>query len=339
MALGRYSPRGLRLRALVAISTAALISLGSARAQNPDYIAWRTDYSAALEEARAGGQPLWIQFTGPWCPNCLKMERDSFTQPIVRERANSGVIPLKLQADVNEELAMSLGLSGLPASVLLDPSRRVLAAHQGYLGPEELAGFLDQAIASRTTEQPAEEAAEAGRLAESDELAEEAEAPVALAGYCPVALVSTNQMIPGRDALAFAYEGRLYKCADQAALDKFRRDPERYAPASEGACPVRRIDQGEAVAGDPRWGVLYQGRLYVCASEAEQLQFVENPGRYATVDVEDGGYCPHCIAQGGDLVPGVPKWGLAREGRRYWFPDSEHRRAFLANLTNAALRR
>lgn len=339
MALGRYCPRGARLRALAALSAASLVFLASAQAQDPDAIAWREDYAAALEESRADGRPLWIQFTGPWCPNCLKMERDSFTQSIVRDRARAGVIPVKLRSDVNEELAVSLGLSGLPASVILDPSRRVLASHQGYLGPEELAGFLDLAVDSRAVEPPAGGPAEGDQLAEWDEPGQEANAPVALGGYCPVALVAANQMVPGRDDLAFAYEGHLYKCADQTALEKFRRDPERYAPASDGACPVSRIDRGEAVGGDPRWGVLYQGRLYLCASEAEQLQFVEDPGRYAAVDVEDGGYCPHCIAQSGKLVPGVPKWGIARDGRRYWFPDSEHRRAFLTTLLNTPIRR
>lgn len=323
MALGRYSQRGLRPRALVAISAASLFFLTSAQAQDPDAIAWRNDYAAALEEARASGDPIWIQFTGPWCPNCLKMERDSFPQPIVRERARSGVIPVKLQSDVHEELAMSLGLSGLPASVILDSSRRVLATHQGYLGPEELAGFLDQAVAPQTAEQPAEET----------------DAPVALGGYCPVSLVSASQMVPGRDERAFAHEGRLYKCANRAALNEFRRDPDRYVPAVDGACPVRQIDQGEAVAGDPRWSVLYQDRLYLCASEDEQRRFIENPDRYAAADVEIGDFRPRRAARNGTLVAGVSKWGLTREGRRHWFSDSEHRRALLLTLLEAPVRR
>jgi len=341
MALGRFSPRGLCARALLTVAAASL--LASARAEEPesepDAIAWRDDYAAALEEAKAEGHPLWIQFTGPWCPNCLKMERDSFTEPAVRERARSDLVPVKLRSDVNEDLAVSLGLSGLPASVILDPSRRVLAEHQGYLGPEELAGFLDEAVAAQAAGQTAEPSTEAPKLAGPAEPAEAAEAPVALSGYCPVGLISENRMIPGRDDLSLEHEGRLYKCADQAALDAFRRDPDRYVPASDGQSPVSRVDQGLTVAGDPRWSVLYQDRLYLCASEEERLQFLGDPGRYAAVDVEDGGFCPHCIAQGGALVQGVPKWGLAREGRRYWFPDSEHRRAFLTTLLSPAVRR
>ena len=338
MALGRYSPRGLRAHALVALAASTL--LAPARAEDPDAapdaIAWREDYSAALEEARAGGHPLWLQFTGPWCPNCLRMERDSFTQPAVRERAEAEFVPVKLRSEVNEELALSLGLSGLPASVIVDPSRRVLAAHEGYLGPDELSGFLDGAVAAMTAERereaPANQTEQAAKATKDGD-------PIALSGYCPVSLASANRLVAGRDKFALTHEGRLYKFADEAALDEFQRDPDRYLPVNNGDCPVRRVDQGEAVAGDPRWGVSYRGNLYLCASEAEQVQFVENPDRYAAVDVEHGGFCPHCIALNGTLVQGDPRWDLAREGRRYWFPDSEHRRAFLAASATSTVRR
>jgi len=340
MALGRYSPRGPWSRALAVLAVASLLT--PARAEDPeadpDAIAWREDYAAALEEARAGGRPLWIQFTGPWCSNCLRMERDSFTAPAVRERARRGLVPLKLRSDVNEDLALSLGLSGLPASVILDPSRRVLAARQGYLGPEELTGFLDEAVAAQAAERTADQSTDDVRPVKPPKPMDES-VVVALSGYCPVSLVLENRMAMGRDDLSFEYESYVYKCVDQAALDAFRRDPERFLPANDGACPVRRLDQGEMIAGAPRWGVLYQERLYLCASEAEQLQFIEDPGRYAAVDVEDAGYCPHCIAQSGALVPGDPRWVLNRDGRRYWFPDPDHRRAFLEASSTLPLRR
>ncbi len=50
-------------------------------ALEPTAIAWRDDYATAMEDARAANRLLWIQFTGPWCPNCTRMERDSFSEP------------------------------------------------------------------------------------------------------------------------------------------------------------------------------------------------------------------------------------------------------------------
>ena len=67
----------------------------AALAAEPESIAWRDDYdNLALEEARAANRLLWIQFTGPWCPNCTRMERDSFPDPVVvQARANSRSCP------------------------------------------------------------------------------------------------------------------------------------------------------------------------------------------------------------------------------------------------------
>ena len=90
---------------------------GSARATEPTPISWRDDYGGALEEARATNRLVWIQFTGPWCPNCLRMERDSFPDADVIEHAQRSFVPLKLRSDVHEQLALGFNLSGLPATV------------------------------------------------------------------------------------------------------------------------------------------------------------------------------------------------------------------------------
>ncbi len=112
-------------------------ALGSTRASEGDSegISWRTDYARALEEARTRNQLLWIQFTGPWCPNCTRMEQDSFAHPAIREHARRSFVPVKLRSDVNEQLALSFELSGLPATVIVAPSRQVILVRQGYLGP------------------------------------------------------------------------------------------------------------------------------------------------------------------------------------------------------------
>src|SRR3954470_22819714 len=41
-------------------------------------IAWRTDLAQAQAEARSRNLLLWIQFTGPWCINCRRMDRATF---------------------------------------------------------------------------------------------------------------------------------------------------------------------------------------------------------------------------------------------------------------------
>ena len=92
--------------------------------------------------------------------------------------------------------------------------------------------------------------------------------------------------------------------------DRFRKDPERYIPANGGDCPVTELDGAAARPGNPRWGVLYQGRLYVCASDDARRRFLDEPERYAMVDVAEQGFCPHCLTQTG--VPGPRRPQVAR---------------------------
>jgi len=333
---------------LVSHSAAAV----AAEEKETEPIPWRSDYALALEEARSSNQLLWIQFTGHWCPNCTRMEQDSFPHPAIRDAARRSFVPVKLRADAYEELALGFGLSGLPATVIVAPSRQVVAVRQGYLGPSELAELLrDSAARQETTslltsgQKPKGKDASAvartepsGASVENTKKAK-AETELALSGYCVVSLVSDKRLVPGQAEYTLTHEGRLYRFANSLTFNLFRRDPERYIPVNTGNCPVTQVDRGNAQPGDPRYGVLFQNRLFLCASDAERKKFLEQPARYAAVDAAEQGYCPHCLAQNGLLVRGDPRYVFNREGRRYWFPDATHREAFLATSLETPTRR
>ncbi|MGZ3336068.1 MAG: thioredoxin family protein [Isosphaeraceae bacterium] len=314
-------------------------ALGSTRASEGDSegISWRTDYARALEEARTRNQLLWIQFTAPWCPNCTRMEQDSFAHPAIREHARRSFVPVKLRSDVNEQLALSFELSGLPATVIVAPSRQVILVRQGYLGPGELGDLLQYAtrrqdsesqLASKETTTKAEVAGDSAQ--KRNPTKPKTETQVALSGFCPVTLVSDKRLVPGQAEYTVTHEGRLYRFASLVTFNLFSRDPQRYVPVNNGNCPVAQLDRGTMHPGDPKYGVLYQGRLFLCASDSARKRFLQEPVRYAAVDVAENGFCPHCLAQNGLLVRGDPRYDLSREGRRYWFPDPSHREAFLS---------
>ncbi len=123
-------------------------SPGSAAGAEPEPISWRDDYGGALEEAKGANRLLWIQFTGPWCPNCTRMERDSFPDPEIIQHTRESYVPLKLRSDVHEQLALAFNLSGLPATVIVAPTREIVAVRQGYLGPDELDSLLSEVRAA-----------------------------------------------------------------------------------------------------------------------------------------------------------------------------------------------
>jgi YHS domain-containing protein len=264
------------------------------RADDPAAIDWRDDYAGAMEEARAANRLLWIQFTGPWCPNCTRMERDSLPDPAIVERAQQSFVAVKLRSDLSAELIAAFNLTAIPATVIVAPNRDVISVHQGYMGPQELDGVLREGQA-RLELKPAQEPPRAGSekatAAASDKTADEplAEAAIAVSGYCAVSLVEERKLVKGRSEHAVVHEGRAYHFTSPAASERFRQQPARFIPWSGGTCPVTQLEQGLAKPGNPRWGVLYAGRLFLCASDQDRRRFVANPGRFADQQIARAG--------------------------------------------------
>ena len=264
----RTGPRlALGLGALM-LAAAAL----AARAVEPGPIPWRSDFEGARAEAKALGRPIWLQFTGPWCGYCRKMEREAFARPDVAALARGRFVPVEVRPDVEEDLARRFDITGIPATVLLTPEGRVLARHEGYTDP---ASFL--ALLNRAAPPAAPALVRASAEARGD-------ARLAMAGYCPVHLIRTGRLERGRPDASLVHEGRRYRFVDADARAAFAKDPARFAPVDGGRCAVARVDEGRARPGDPARGVAYRGRLYLCADESARARFAADPGRYANAD-------------------------------------------------------
>jgi YHS domain-containing protein len=263
-----------------------------ARGDEPASIVWRDDYGSALELARTGNRLLWIQFTGPWCPNCTRMERDSFQHPAIVEHARRAFLPLKLRSDLNEQLVAAFNLTAIPATVIVAPNRDVIGFHQGYLGPDDLDALLRDCLARNPLTQQADEQErdaklKPSRLNATDEKPK-AGPELALSGYCSVSLVQDRKLVKGDADHSIMHEGHVYRFANHEAREQFRHKPAQYVPWRNGTCPVTQALDGLSKPGEPRFGALYGGRLFVFASESKRRTFLEDPDRYAADEASDG---------------------------------------------------
>lgn len=284
-------------------------------------IRWRPTLEAAHSEAQSTKRLLWIQFTGSWCHFCQLMDRDSLINPKVVRQSRDHFVPIKLQCDVHEELASRLGVGGLPATVLLTPGGEIVAKHEGYLDGETFLAFLETAR-RRTDAGVAQPSAPPSPPVATREPVtpptDRPESELAVAGFCPVSLVQDHQLVQGEPAVSLEHDGRHYRFANAVARNTFQRQPERFVPVNCGRCPVNQVDRGEAKLGTARYGILYQGHLYLCADEQSRTRFLKNPDRYCHVDLADRGLCPHCWGHDFVLAKGQTPWSPARED----FPSS-----------------
>ena len=93
---------------------------------------WLTNFETAQARARSEKKLLLIEFTGSdWCPPCIMLERQVFSQPEFKEYAAQHLVLLEVdfprmkelsdeQKTANVKLAEQYGIEGFPTIVLLD---------------------------------------------------------------------------------------------------------------------------------------------------------------------------------------------------------------------------
>lgn len=103
---------------------------------------WRSDYDAAVEEARsAPARPLAVLVSHPTCAWCTRMKEESAGSEAVR-RAAGDVIAVILDAAERPELAALAGIDSYPTLILVNRSGREVRRVKGYLPPNDLATVL-----------------------------------------------------------------------------------------------------------------------------------------------------------------------------------------------------
>jgi YHS domain-containing protein len=103
---------------------------------------------------------------------------------------------------------------------------------------------------------------------------------IGLRGYSPIALVTARAWVPGNQRFAWGYKGIIYYMASPAELQRFKENPERYAPQVLGCDPVILDITDRAVPGDIRYAAFFDGELYLFVSEKSRQAFRQDPERY-----------------------------------------------------------
>lgn len=103
----------------------------------------------ATTKANASHKYLLIDFTAKWCGPCAKMDRTTWSEPLVHEWVREHAIAIQLDSDENEVLCREWDIKTLP-SVLIRRDGAELDRVRGYQSALQLVPWLDGVRAGKT---------------------------------------------------------------------------------------------------------------------------------------------------------------------------------------------
>ena len=109
------------------------------------------DLQAAVADANQNGRPAMLDFYADWCVECVRMERNTFSEPEIQDLFGQ-IKPLQADVTPNDEIDQALmtryGIIGPPAILFFDRQGREMKAYRlvGYFEPEAFAGHLRKVL-------------------------------------------------------------------------------------------------------------------------------------------------------------------------------------------------
>ncbi|MBB5518823.1 YHS domain-containing (seleno)protein [Amphiplicatus metriothermophilus] len=107
---------------------------------------------------------------------------------------------------------------------------------------------------------------------------------LALDGYDAVAYFVQGEPAKGSAAFSLEYKGARWRFASAENLERFRADPEAYAPRYGGYC-AWAVAQGYVARGNPKYWTIVEGGLYLNYDAGVQRKWeADIPGFIARAD-------------------------------------------------------
>ncbi len=97
----------------------------------------------------------------------------------------------------------------------------------------------------------------------------------AIRGYDPVAYFDQSKPLKGNKSYHYKWKGAIWYFTNEGNLNKFKSDPEAYAPQFGGYCAYA-VAKGSTATTDPEAWTIVDGKLYLNYSKAVQKKWRAN---------------------------------------------------------------
>ncbi len=269
-------------------------------------IPWRDKLTTAHAEAKAQNKPLLMHFYTDNCVYCDRLEAGAFQSPEVEAAVAQGFVPVKIHAKESRDLVKMFKVTKFPMDVVVTPAGETLTH---TVSPQEPAKYIAM-LAQASSKMPAAAIApspDPGPGPASSQIAGNADIqaglpnlPVNESADAPVedvAAASADQPRPETEAekpadvmpgggIASLASARMQAEATNPSDPQASLDAESDASpklAMEGFCAVTVIDEDQWVEGNPKFGVVHLGKLYLFSSAEKMDVFLADPMRYTPV--------------------------------------------------------
>ncbi len=99
-------------------------------------------YDEGMALGKKEGKKLLLHFYADWCVYCKKMDKEIFSQKDAADFINKNFIPIRLNSDVDTQLAEAYHVSGLPTTCFLDQNGENIKTISGYLPKEMFMAYM-----------------------------------------------------------------------------------------------------------------------------------------------------------------------------------------------------
>jgi len=136
--------RSVVIPLLALVLMVGLIARATAADTRATGLKW-ADYKSGLAQAGQQKKLVLVDFYTPWCRECKKLDKETFSDPQVVKRLSEGFVAVKVDAEKQEDIAARFKVNAYPTLVILDGTGARLCQRIGFMPKDEFMVFLDYA--------------------------------------------------------------------------------------------------------------------------------------------------------------------------------------------------